>query len=651
MKLSVIIVNYNVKYFLEQALLSARNAMANIDGEIFVVDNNSVDDSVEMVKEKFPEVHLIANTDNPGFSKANNQAIRISKGKYVLLLNPDTVVEQDTFSKCIEFMDAHPNAGGLGVKMIDGGGKFLPESKRGFPAPFVAFCKMFGLSTLFPKSKTFNHYHLGYLDKEENHKIEVLAGAYMWLRKSVLDEIGLLDETFFMYGEDIDLSYRIIQAGYDNYYFSETRIIHYKGESTKKGSLNYVKTFYNAMIIFAQKHFHTGKAQMLTFLLRIAIYFRASITLVSNFGKKVFLPFLDLSGIFLGMLMLKNFWANYYFGDPSYYQTEFTMFNIPLYAGIWMVSSFLFGAYDKPLKWGALLRGLLVGTLVLAAIYGFLDLEYRSSRVLIILGFFMTLSIMTLVRLVVQFFKNGTFAFGDQKPQNLIIVGSEKEEKRTLSLLEKVQVEKNYIGRISPPELKEKNALSKFGQLDEVVRIYKIEEVIFCSADVPANNIMEWMSTIGSKVDFRIIPAKSESIIGSSSKNFAGELYTIDVRYDIDLVGQKRNKSIFDKLAALFFLLLSPILIFFQKHPVGLIPNLLAILFGGKSFVGYADNHESHKLPKIKPSILSPISYFSKVPKKEAIDRLNFFYARDYRVEKDIEILWKSIRKLGDSNK
>jgi len=628
--------------------LSVRNAMSHIDGEVFVVDNNSVDDSVAMVKEKFPEVILIANTDNPGFSKANNQAIKKSKGEYVLLLNPDTVVEQDTFEKCIQFMDNHSNAGGLGVKMIDGAGNFLPESKRGFPAPFVAFCKMFGLSKLFPKSKTFNHYHLGFLDKEENHKIEVLAGAYMWLRKSVLDEIGLLDETFFMYGEDIDLSYRIIQAGYDNYYFSDTRIIHYKGESTKKGSLNYVKTFYNAMIIFAQKHFQSGEAQMLTFLLKIAIYFRASLTLFSNIGKKIFLPLLDLTGIFFGMILLKNFWASYYFGDPSYYQSEFTLFNIPLYAGIWMISSFLFGAYDKPLKWGALVRGLLVGTLVLAAIYGFLDLAYRSSRVLIILGFFMTLSIMTLIRLIVQFFQNGTFAFGDPKPTNLVIVGSEKEEQRTLSLLEKVQVNKNYIGRITPPEMEAKSAISKFEQLDEVVRIYKIEEVIFCSEDVPANKIMEWMSSIGSKVDFRIIPAKSESIIGSSSKNFAGELYTIDVRYDIDLVGQKRNKRIFDKLTAIFFLLLSPILVVLQKNPIRFFPNLFSILFGGKSFVGYADKHEYHKLPKIKRGILSPISGFKKTPKKEAIDRLNFFYARDYRVEKDIEILWKNIRSLGN---
>jgi len=197
MKLSIVIVNYNVRYFLEQVLLSVRRACAGLDAEVWVVDNNSVDDSVPMVREKFPDVKLIANTDNVGFAKANNQAIRLSSGEYVLLLNPDTVVEEDTFARCVAFMDAHPEAGGLGVRMIDGSGKFLPESKRGFPTPWVAFCKTFGLSRLFPRSRRFNRYHLGYLGEWEVNEVDVLAGAFMWLRRSALDKAGLLDEAFF----------------------------------------------------------------------------------------------------------------------------------------------------------------------------------------------------------------------------------------------------------------------------------------------------------------------------------------------------------------------------------------------------------------------------------------------------------------------
>ena len=190
MHLSIIIVNYNVQYFLEQALLSVRKAAEGIAAEVFVVDNNSVDNSAAMVREKFPEVKLIVNTRNTGFAVANNQAIRESTGKYVLLLNPDTVVREDTFSRCLDFMDAHPGAGALGVKMIDGSGKFLPESKRGFPTPFVAFAKTFGLSAFFPKSKLFNRYHLGYLDENETHEVDVLAGAFMLMRREALDKAG-----------------------------------------------------------------------------------------------------------------------------------------------------------------------------------------------------------------------------------------------------------------------------------------------------------------------------------------------------------------------------------------------------------------------------------------------------------------------------
>ncbi|HLK97662.1 MAG TPA: glycosyltransferase family 2 protein, partial [Hymenobacter sp.] len=213
MKLSVVIVNYNVCYFLEQALLSVRRAGEKLGQplEVFVVDNNSVDGSVAMVKARFPEVILIENKDNPGFSKANNQALRLATGEYQLLLNPDTVVEEDTFRICCEFMDEHPNAGGLGVKMLDGQGKFLPESKRGLPTPWVAFYKIFGLAKLFPKSRKFGRYHLGFLDKDQTHEIEVLSGAFMLMRKATLDQVGLLDEDYFMYGEDIDLSYRITQ--------------------------------------------------------------------------------------------------------------------------------------------------------------------------------------------------------------------------------------------------------------------------------------------------------------------------------------------------------------------------------------------------------------------------------------------------------
>ena len=255
MKLSVIIVNYNVKEELTFCLSSVQRALQGIEGEVFVVDNHSADGSCDVIKTLFPWVTLIENADNLGFARANNIAIRKAVGEYILLLNPDTVVEQDSFAKMIAFMDEHADCGGLGVKMLDAQGAFLPESKRGIPTPWVAFCKLFGLYKLFPKSEKCNRYYLSNISQDSVAQVEILAGACMLLRKSVLDEIGLLDETYFLYGEDVDISYRILQAGYKNYYFPETSIIHLKGASTKKLEVKSVREFYRSMEIFVSQHF------------------------------------------------------------------------------------------------------------------------------------------------------------------------------------------------------------------------------------------------------------------------------------------------------------------------------------------------------------------------------------------------------------
>lgn len=252
--LSVIIVNYNVKFYLEQCLESVRRASKGLQVETFVVDNLSTDGSVAYLRERFPEVTFIENRENVGFARANNQAIRQSKGRYVLLLNPDTFVGEDTLVRMVEFMEAHPEAGGAGAYMLNADGTFAPESRRGLPTPFVAFCKMSGLTKLFPKSRLLGRYYMGYLDASEVNEIEAISGACMMLRREALDKVGLLDEDFFMYGEDIDLSYRVLKGGYKNY-FIPTRMLHYKGESTAKNSYRYAYTFYQAMRLFFRKHY------------------------------------------------------------------------------------------------------------------------------------------------------------------------------------------------------------------------------------------------------------------------------------------------------------------------------------------------------------------------------------------------------------
>ncbi len=282
MHLSVIIVNYNVKYFLEQCLCSVKTACRNIDAEIFVIDNNSTDGSSAFLEPKFPEVNFIWNSGNMGFAKANNQALSVARGDYILFLNPDTIVPEDCFEKCIGFFKANPNTGALGVHMIDGTGNFLKESKRSYPSPLTSLYKLTGLTRMFPRSKTLAKYYLGNLSENENHEVDVLAGAFMMAPKTVLATTGGFDEMFFMYAEDIDLSYRIQKAGFANFYFSETSIIHFKGESTQKGSLHYVRMFYKAMGLFVKKHYSTGRAGIFNILIWGGIFLRGLFSFIAK---------------------------------------------------------------------------------------------------------------------------------------------------------------------------------------------------------------------------------------------------------------------------------------------------------------------------------------------------------------------------------
>ena len=651
-RLSVVIVSYNVRYFLEQALQSVMRAAEGLPVEVFVVDNNSQDDSVDMVRRKFPAVHLMANDNNPGFSRANNQAIRQATGQYVLLLNPDTLVAEDTFRICLDFMDTHPNVGALGVRMLDGSGAFLPESKRGFPSPLVALSKTIGLSRLFPRSRIFNRYHLGYLAEDEMHSVDVLAGAFMWLRRSVLEEVGLLDEAFFMYGEDIDLSYRIVEAGYQNYYVPTTTIIHYKGESTKKGSLNYVKVFYQAMIIFARKHFSGGKARLFVGMLQVGIYLRAFLTIVSNLFRAGLLPLLDAALLLGGLYVLKDFWGAYHFKNPDYYGRTFMLFNAPLYTFFWLLSIYLSGGYDRTATPWRLIRGILVGTLVIAAVYGFLDQSLRSSRALIILGMAWAMAGTTGLRMLRQLARSGSLWFGLPAAKNLVVVGSKAEAERARQLLQRAEVPRRYQGVVAPQEEASPSAsqLGGVGELPDLVRWFDVDEVIFCLRDLPAKAIIRLMDQMGNSLSYKILPEGSMSIIGSSSKNAAGELYTIDVRYAIATPENRRNKRLVDLLANTVLTLLLPILFWLQPKPGQFLRHWLSVWGGRKSWVGYAQpDAQLRSLPKLKEGILPPVARRNTAALRDVFNRhrLNVQYARDYQPAMDLRILLQNLRRLG----
>ena len=280
MILSVIIVNYQVSYFLELCLHSVEKAVRGLDAEIIVVDNHSNDGSLEYLRPRFPNVSFLASTVNKGFAGANNQALGHASGEYILFLNPDTILPEDIAARCLSFLAGTPRIGGLGVRMIDGGGRFLKESRRGFPTPWVGFCRLSGLSTLFPRSRYFAAYYLGHLPADKAHPAPVLSGACLWVSRAILEEIGSFDEQFFLYAEDIDLSYRMEKAGYTNDYFPSATIVHFKGESTRKDG-RYVRQFYRAMRQFRRKHFNKGLPAFFDLGIQGAIRVRAGIAAIT----------------------------------------------------------------------------------------------------------------------------------------------------------------------------------------------------------------------------------------------------------------------------------------------------------------------------------------------------------------------------------
>ncbi len=648
MDLSIVIVNYNVKYFLEQCLHSVNRASGETKTEVFVVDNNSVDGSCSMVQEKFPEVKLIRNDENLGFSMANNQAIRESHGKYILLLNPDTVIEEDTLVKCVWYMDEHQNAGALGVKMIDGKGDFLPESKRSLPTPRVAFYKIFGLSRLFPKSRVFGKYHLGYLDKDEIHSVEILPGAFMMLRKSALDKVGLLDESFFMYGEDIDLSYRLLNAGYMNIYYPETTIIHYKGESTKKGSLNYVMTFYNAMRIFARKHFSRKMARSFSLIINLAIYFRALLALIRRFVRNFSTPTVQAALVYLGFYLIKPVWEHYRFQGTSQYPQEYMTIVVPAYILIWLLSLFFSGAYDTPVKPFNLFKGIFVGTGVILVVYALLPESLRFSRALLLLGAAWATVSIYLLSILFHIIRITGFRFEVRKNKKLIIIGKQEEANRVESLLRRAESKLNIVGFVNPEPVDDDAYVGHINQLGEIIKIKNIDELIFCASDVSSQDIIGLMMTLcNGRVEYKIAPPASLSIIGSHSISTPGDIYLIDFE-SITKRSNKRIKRLFDFLSAMLLLVFYPVLIFAMKNPGQAFLNILNVLTGKYSWVGFHPSPVQPRLPSIRPGILYPSDALGgeDIP-QDTMDNLNLLYVRNYSVFTDAGILIRSIRQIG----
>ncbi|MGB1122695.1 MAG: glycosyltransferase family 2 protein [Flavobacteriales bacterium] len=642
MDVSVIIVNYNVEHFLSQCLLSVRAGVAVLEqaghaAEVFVVDNNSVDGSCAMVRRQFPEVHLIDSKENLGFSKGNNLAIRQSKGRWVLLLNPDTIIQEDTLLKCLEYADARPRLGGLGVPMVDGAGRYLPESKRGIPTPNAAFWKISGLYRLAPRSARLNRYYLGNLSKDESQPIEILSGAFMWMRASALDEVGLLDEQYFMYGEDIDLSWRLMKGGYENHYFAGTSIVHYKGESTKKGSLNYVLVFYRAMQIFARTHFSGRGGRAMHQVIQLAIYLRAALAIASRVFKSISLPAVEWSLSWAGLvLFLREYgaWQNIrYDWDMALPATGF-------YALVWFVAVKLQGGYDQPWRWNTVAKGIVIGTVVLLATYGLLPESLRFSRAIFLFGAGMVAVVAAGVRAIFSRFGGGA---AESTPKRLYISGPSdlmpmQDLIRTHDVLEPVAFGSVQALSIHLESIDSEDDgvqwLGGLDSLDDAIRIHQFNEIIMSGREVSAGQMIRAMGLVSNRnVRFRIAWTDDGQIVGAGGPErgaiteWSGAIFKPRAR---------RAKRTIDLTVAVLVLLAFPL--FILRKQANWLGAATEVLMGTRTWVGYDEDTNG-------PA--DPSRYFvfhrAEGMGDRARQRTLLTYVRDYRWTIDVQVIWEAL--------
>ena len=625
--------------------------MASLDGEVIVVDNASKDGSRSYLEPLFPDVHFIWNTENAGFARANNQALQLAKGDFILYLNPDTIVPEDCFLKCLDFFQQYPDAGALGVRMLDGNGSFLPESKRSFPSPVISFYKLSGLTRLFPRSKIFGKYHLGYLDEHANHEVNVLAGAFMFMRKDVALQTEGFDEQFFMYGEDIDLSYRIQKTihpstgePYRNYYLSETSILHFKGESTKKGSLNYVRMFYLAMSKFVEKHYSSSRAGMFHLLIRTAIWGRALMSLIKQFIQKTGIAIIDSLLIWVMFWLSMALW-NYLVKKDTVYDP---LLVFPSFAGfslLFIMISYYTGLYQKKFSFRDLWKSGLSMLIILLAIYSLLPESVRFSRGIVTLGSVMSLTglfIWRKILLGLEILEPSS----REKEQYTIVVGSVREAGIINDLIVHAGQASPVKGVVSPVE--EPNTIGNIRDLLPIVQATPVQELIFCESDrLHFKDIIEYYQQMPKQIKLRIHATGSQSIIGSDSKFYSGEAIGGN-HYQLSMPVNRRLKRLLDVVSAIILLLLFPFHFIFNPKPVGLLRHIWLVLINQRTWIGYG-GIAGADLPPLKKSILSPagLPHSKNQLPVEAQNKANEWYAQQYEWLTDLLIIRKHYKNLG----
>jgi GT2 family glycosyltransferase len=686
--ISVVVVSYNVKPYLEQSLKSIQKALDGISSEILVVDNASGDGSAAMVRDRFLRVRLIVNSENAGFARANNQALRMANGKTVCLINPDTLVREDTFRVCLEHLNGHPDVGVVGCRVMNPDGSLQLACRRSFPTPWIAFTKVTGLSALFPKSRLFGRYNLTYLDPNAVSEVEAVSGSFMLVRRKALDDVGLLDEAFFLYGEDLDWCYRFHRKGWKIVYLPTTQIMHYKGRSAREAPFDTLRMFYGAMHLFVKKHFKKGWSFVPMWLLRVGIWIRTGFSFFLRLAGRLAIPFVDAvwmqAGLVLALLVR--------FGTLEHW-TSYQVVNV-VYTAVWIVSLYAAGSYRKGVFSSSKAVGGVIFGLVLNASLTFFLPQYAFSRKVVLFAGFFDGLFLGGWRLVIRLFSRfPKFPFFGTVGRTLLrrralVVGTGPESKKLFERLRhKIEAGYDMLGLIALRETDLADPLNGkiprlgvLSDLDRIARTHRVQTVIFSPESVDFQSIVGTIADgRNSRLDFKMVPRDLDVIIGSSSIDSLEDVPLVDLDYRIYRAPNLILKRLMDVAVVL---LLLPVLIpsgaYLLLHPAyrfrkteiaggasksvlvrevwkrdskvggwfGLVPLLGSVLSGNLALVGMEIRPQSDSPDHtgFKPGLTGLVQIQAqKGLNSQERERYRLYYLKNYSLLLDMEILLKAV--------
>ncbi len=664
MDLSIIIVSYNVKEFLRGAIASVQRSLAagGIEGEIIVIDNDSSDGSSAMIRSEFPETRLYALNENLGFGRANNLALRHAKGDFFLLLNPDTILGEETLSTILDFMRSYPKAGLAGCKLLNGDGTFQLSCRRGFPTPWASFTKLFGLASLFPNSKLFARYNLTYLPIDATYEVDALGGAFMMLSRDAWNATKGFDEDFFMYGEDIDLCYRAKQAGFKIFYVHSTATVHFKGESTRRSAINELQVFYEAMHVFVKKHYRASF--LFTLLLRFGIFLRRTIAIARRHRSSLALVVLDYLMIGLSVLVSSKLFFSVWFGLPKW-DYPFAYLVPPAVVVLLLA---ILKAYHPSRRMS--IRPVVIA--IPAILIGLSSLTYFFKEFPASRSFVIAVTLVAGVLLLIDRVALGTArrllrgmgTSANPQLRRALIVGADEEALRIASLLARMEFLRRFevvglidrtLERLNSEVQPGLRILGDTNMVAKVVRDNHIAEVIFASGAVPYTEVLTIMQRTSQenpsmRVNFSMVPAASDVLLGKQNIELlteaAGEpLALLPIVYNLDRFSHRLAKRLLDIAVSGMILplfaaasLLRPTKIWRERRDAW-----AEIFIGQRTLVG-VEGIGDRKAYYPKPGLTSLAAVTAKNNQREEdIQQFDQYYARNHTIGMDCEILLKAI--------